>query len=489
MAQPFHFYSELAPKALTAPKYPQWRRPKKEQIFWKPEEARSQIGIFSKGKALLNEFLESSSIHGLGHLARKELHYAEYLLWMTVLMAAITGTFYIGRQSWRRYQHFPTVISMEKDYRNWNTTFAMATVCPEVKINETSLKEIAERLRVKDSDQFVRFFKELPSSNYESFHLLPEYNEVPPEQYLQIIDEAKYDFRFKLSNSQDAEQERLLMVTENNLCYGVNSEMGFYLTMENFNRKLPVKRNNIQLINGGPLDGEMFVQVMNMSSGYHLSISGPYDVPDVSVRRLYSPASHYIMLDLSALSIISSDTVRDLSPQQRKCRYFDESNLETADVYSYNLCRMQCRADLAYDLCKCIPYFYRKSKSRPYCDASGMKCLGQHGQFLTNLRDPTTNEKLPCGCLPLCNDVHYLIELETHLIWPLATNMQYSMLHYPRTRLKREVIFGFADLLVSIGGTAGLLLGCSFLSFIEIIYYLTVRLFFFFRTTWNGMTN
>lgn len=64
-------------------------------------------------------------------------------------------------------------------------------------------------------------------------------------------------------------------------------------------------------------------------------------------------------------------------------------------------------------------------------------------------------------------------------------------------RLKRDVLFGFTDMLgtysflyrylheimgsssVYIGGIAGLFLGCSVLSFIEIVYYFTMRLFWF----------
>jgi acid-sensing ion channel, other len=40
------------------------------------------------------------------------------------------------------------------------------------------------------------------------------------------------------------------------------------------------------------------------------------------------------------------------------------------------------------------------------------------------------------------------------------------------TRLKRYEIYGFSDFLSSTGGIFGLFLGCSVISFIEIIYHL-----------------
>lgn len=49
-----------------------------------------------------------------------------------------------------------------------------------------------------------------------------------------------------------------------------------------------------------------------------------------------------------------------LSPSQRKCRLEYESEpLLASSVYSFNLCRSQCRFKMALKECGCIPYFYR----------------------------------------------------------------------------------------------------------------------------------
>lgn len=50
-----------------------------------------------------------------------------------------------------------------------------------------------------------------------------------------------------------------------------------------------------------------------------------------------------------------------------------------------------------------------------------------------------------------------------------------EFLTWPIIRYKREVLFGWVDLLVSFGGIAGLFLGFSLLSGVEIIYYFTMR--------------
>lgn len=53
----------------------------------------------------------------------------------------------------------------------------------------------------------------------------------------------------------------------------------------------------------------------------------------------------------------------------------------------------------------------------------------------------------------------------------------------PTERYKRNVIRGTLDLVVSIGGTAGLFVGASLLSFVEIFYYFVVRPYYRIRET------
>ncbi|XP_063230877.1 uncharacterized protein LOC134535629 [Bacillus rossius redtenbacheri] len=53
--------------------------------------------------------------------------------------------------------------------------------------------------------------------------------------------------------------------------------------------------------------------------------------------------------------------------------------------------------------------------------------------------------------------------------------LEIGFLSWPMLRYKREVLFGWVDLLVSFGGIAGLFLGFSLLSGVELLYYFSVR--------------
>ncbi|KAF2894804.1 hypothetical protein ILUMI_11367 [Ignelater luminosus] len=177
-------------------------------------------------------------------------------------------------------------------------------------------------------------------------------------------------------------------------------------------------------------------------------------------------------MHLSGLTIFTTDRAHVLAPSQRKCRFYDESDLRHSPVYSYVLCRMECRASLAKRLCGCIPHFYRHLDGEKVCDVSGMHCLSKYKEILITMKNR-------CSCYPNCNDVNYVVEDLDTREWFLGTNLQWGFKDYPRMRLRRDVIFGFTDVLVYVGGMAGLFLGCSVLSFIEIIYFFTIRLFWY----------
>jgi acid-sensing ion channel, other len=67
----------------------------------------------------------------------------------------------------------------------------------------------------------------------------------------------------------------------------------------------------------------------------------------------------------------------------------------------------------------------------------------------------------------------FRVKTEANKETELLINIEF--LTWPIIQYKREVLFGWVDLMVSLGGIAGLFLGFSLLSGVEIIYYFTMR--------------
>jgi len=98
---------------------------------------------------------------------------------------------------------------------------------------------------------------------------------------------------------------------------------------------------------------------------------------------------------------------------QRQCRFTHESEeMFNTPVYSYFLCRNECRMKLALRLCNCIPHFYRSTTKRgeqlPICGFEGFKCLEKIKEEIISLK--SNNFEIKCNCLANCDDSNFFVQ-------------------------------------------------------------------------------
>ncbi|XP_017786457.1 PREDICTED: pickpocket protein 28-like [Nicrophorus vespilloides] len=421
-------------------------------------------------------FLSISTIHGFNHLAAIKRHPLEIILWAFFVAVGMYGASILSGLTLVRYQENPTVISMERDRFSWNTSFPSATICPTSKLNQALLEVYLEKSTSKNKTALRKFLTTLANATYSNFEDVTFYDDISPDDYMSLLVDLQFDFKPSVSNSGVNGKQYTIQsaITEMGICYSFNSQLAKYNAANYWEKNLWIVYPENETFYVNPLDGEVFANVVNMSTGFKIFLHGPSEVADVASKNIESPNGFFLQVYISALSIYSSERARALNPKQRKCRFYDESNLRHSPVYSYVLCRMECRSNLGKQLCGCIPHFYRKLGGDKTCDVKGLHCLSKH-------KDRLITMKRECKCYPNCDDVNYVIENFESREWFLGSNLQWGLKEYPRMRLKRDVIFGFTDVLVYIGGMAGLFFGCSVLSFIEILYFFTLRLFWFIK--------
>ncbi|XP_069363503.1 sodium channel protein Nach-like isoform X2 [Maniola hyperantus] len=194
-------------------------------------------------------------------------------------------------------------------------------------------------------------------------------------------------------------------------------------------------------------------------------IHSAFDIADTQAAHVVSILSQNNHIELATTETCSGAEVRALSPSRRHCRYFDEPTEPNRQVYSNNICRQECRSRIAMQACGCKPFYYY---------FAGMWCLAGIAHRLETF-DNTT-----CPCVQLCVD-SVIREISAFLnMWDLGGLKSRGVVRYtvqpPRTRYTRHIVFHFQDLVVSFGGAAGLFLGASFISFVEIGYFFIERI-------------
>ncbi|KAG7299422.1 hypothetical protein JYU34_016375 [Plutella xylostella] len=176
------------------------------------------------------------------------------------------------------------------------------------------------------------------------------------------------------------------------------------------------------------------------------------------------------IMSFSVKHTYTTEDARQLSIKQRRCVFADELKLETSSVYTYSACMRQCRMKLCMAFCKCVPHFYPLIAGYRYCSVAELVCVAAHADSIT--------DAARCACELGCEHTVYEVEKLTEIDsgkGQVSSSLETEFVSWPMVRYKREVLFGWVDLLVSFGGIAGLFLGFSLLSGVEVLYYFTLR--------------
>nr|XP_029715164.1 uncharacterized protein LOC109418499 [Aedes albopictus] len=216
----------------------------------------------------------------------------------------------------------------------------------------------------------------------------------------------------------------------------------------------------------------------NVDAFYH----SPYDTINIARYLPYSMEA-YEFEAYSIESVTSEDFREHTTVSQRGCRFFSESNLTHFNIYTKGICLQECRLKIAMDKCKCIPHFYPNNVRPPktVCSYKQLKeCFPPLKELFLEFRGGPEHDSINCYCEQNCVDSKVIIERTQVLVGTrklLGSNGGLVLMKkYPLIRFSRQVLFTFTDLLVSIGGTAGLFLGFSVLGVVEIVYFFTLRL-------------
>ncbi|KAJ3617449.1 hypothetical protein MTP99_007165 [Tenebrio molitor] len=160
-------------------------------------------------------------------------------------------------------------------------------------------------------------------------------------------------------------------------------------------------------------------------------------------------------------------------------------------------------------MCGCVDFYMPREKNTKICGATKKNCMLQAEDYLlsegivNSIRHykglPLENDEYhqtveKCNCMPECNAMTYIIEnSQSEWDWvrkyqfdrnsvtlnKSTTHVSYLQVFFKGNQFitsERNELYGPIDFLANFGGLLGLFTGFTMLSFIEILYYLTLRL-------------
>lgn len=211
------------------------------------KKARSKRFADSKILKVLfavNKFLKAlcvkSNIHGVKYIFNSKFHFIERTFWLLLVIAASYGAYLISYQQYKRFVANPTVISLERDYREWNGTLPAITVCYHKRVDKKRAKDVIMKFWTIDEldpeyPYFLDYVESVVAVN-ESFTKFNKFANDERLKYTNMLEIAKevHPNISTVISSFDTNSEFILdeIITEKGVCYCVNSILAPLISTE-----------------------------------------------------------------------------------------------------------------------------------------------------------------------------------------------------------------------------------------------------------------
>ena len=133
---------------------------------------------------------------------------------------------------------------------------------------------------------------------------------ITSDKYLALLYELKWQFEPEINSGAAVKMFIYETQTEFGICHSVNSLVARYNSYEYW------KNNAWNLIDHGervtvhPLDGEIYAQIINLSTAYDVYFHSSGDIPSITKQRYTFPETDYTTVELIALEIYTNEAAK-----------------------------------------------------------------------------------------------------------------------------------------------------------------------------------
>ncbi|XP_074034427.1 sodium channel protein Nach isoform X1 [Leptinotarsa decemlineata] len=377
------------------------------------------------------------------------------------------------KNSYKAFEEKSVSFVTETTYLEWNTTFPAVTLCPIAGSEPEWFED--EDFDKEEIDMQKQFIIDLVYFTGSCYSCNSDCKSCKSMNFTEKVEKYRKKCNRVVSackwNDIDFNccDEILPLETEYGFCYSLNS----LHTKKPNGQKMDLTMNR----KTGP--GELWLRT---NEDIRVFFHAPEDVPFINSdpdQRKDVMLGEVFNISVNVIEISNDENVYNIPVYKRGCKFpWENEELVVHDHYSYSTCVVQCHAENHIELCNCTHHLMPKYNRIKYCDMEGLKCLTDNFETVNRLHAKGTGLDKPglvCDCLPSCVEPEYKVVSDTKVLKTAQSEINIRMQSLPNSRFKRIVIRTTLDLVVSIGGTAGLFIGASLLSGIETIYLLCLR--------------
>ncbi|XP_013101051.2 pickpocket protein 19 [Stomoxys calcitrans] len=460
---------------------------------------------------LLASFSEKTTVHGMGRIFSRKANKYERCFWLLTFSLAVFGTTYVCIVLSERFKAgnlqsivddtgapvykipFPVITICNVNHLNWDRIDeAKQRFLPGETNNET-LQMFEKVIGLFDRLEFGRFnvFSALEN---QSIHLVEQVN------FTQVFEFMTWRCEELLTNCMWRHREMeccdifLKRRSKNAICWSFNTVE----TPEGKQRQKEDAKYPWRTGSSGPQSALSVRAIIDKEKHYSYEVERGITVmitePNVWHRDPYFIQENTeTTIGIDPTIYQHDDNTRSLSSTQRQCIFHDEHekyDLMVLPGFEYNIenCEAECHQMHLEKYCNCtMDLLFPPGKHR-YCGVKDLLCLARNNdyfmytyQFGSENYLYHTYEKMRCKCFNNCYSLQYMTYVRpTFLPADVRGSKSYVDLdiHFRSETMmiyRTSLVFTWIDLMVAFGGIAGLFMGCSLISAVEVLYFLFIQ--------------
>lgn len=485
-------------------------------------------------KDLCVDYTKNSTLHGLRYITASGLTLLEKLFWLVTFLVSVGLCGYLIKNVYSKWTNSPVIVTVSEKLVSVDTVpFPSVTICPQIK-SRAGKYNFGDMLnKFKENNNFnesqVDMLKDISlicnkavvsNRNFTNASLLKNIMYVSPAIHYtfdscywqhsriscQNLFEKVYTAEGVCFNMngiaahemfRDTVQSDYRYSTRTLKSRGWSLETGYSASEKD---AYPKRGNK----NHASPDLEIFLrsrksdsdpQCNGLKSGYEIYLHHPADYPQTSLYRYSAVNNQVTSLAVSVHHQKTSEQLVGYSPEVRQCYFLNDRYLRYFQNYTTKNCEAECLSNYTYEHCNCVGFYMPHNDSSELCAENKLKCMREAYDKMARRELVLEKESDGCSCRPACHSVEYDAEVlktnfETENFkqrfayfgwenYDKSYNISKIEIYFKKPLFmstSRSELFGTTDFLANIGGLLGVFLGFSFLSLVEIFYFLTLRL-------------